>query len=218
MNILETLVQLRDDIKTWVTNNIQELNVKIDENTIPVDSELSATSTNPVQNQAITNAINSIPTFSGDYNDLANKPEIPSVEGLATETYVQEQVAGVVDETLTIEGAAADAKVVGEKLNDYLLKEDLNVFIDDVEPADAPEGSLWVDTDEPGGNTHSGQLILNDSITGTNYMLYVENGKLMMQETINVENNDVHVFKDTTTGKNYKLYVTNGELHMKEVE
>jgi ABC-type Zn uptake system ZnuABC Zn-binding protein ZnuA len=48
MNILETLVQLRDDLKTWVTNNLNALNKKIDEKTIPIDSELSTTSTNPV--------------------------------------------------------------------------------------------------------------------------------------------------------------------------
>lgn len=34
-------------------------------------------------------AINNIPErFSGDYNDLTNKPEIPSIEGLATEEFV----------------------------------------------------------------------------------------------------------------------------------
>ena len=33
---------------------------------------------------------------SGDYNDLSNKPTIPSVEGLASETYVDEKVAAIV--------------------------------------------------------------------------------------------------------------------------
>lgn len=76
MNILQTLQQLRDDIKSWVTTNLNALNAKIDEKTIPIDSELDATSTNPVQNQAVTNAINNIPRFSGDYNDLTNAPNI----------------------------------------------------------------------------------------------------------------------------------------------
>ena len=31
--------------------------------------------------------------FSGDYNDLENKPEIPSLEGYATETYVGNAVS-----------------------------------------------------------------------------------------------------------------------------
>lgn len=34
---------------------------------------------------------------SGSYNDLTNKPIIPSIEGLATETYVNNAVAGLVD-------------------------------------------------------------------------------------------------------------------------
>lgn len=96
MNILNALKQLRDDIKTWVTNNLNALNAKIDEKTIPIDSELSSTSTNPVQNKAITteiadinkrvgdtsvstqinNAIAKQPHFSGDYNDLTNAPDI----------------------------------------------------------------------------------------------------------------------------------------------
>lgn len=76
MDILESLKQLRDDIKIWVTNNLNALNAKIDEKTIPIDSELDSTSTNPVQNQAITKAINNIPRFSGDYNDLTNAPNI----------------------------------------------------------------------------------------------------------------------------------------------
>lgn len=96
MNILETLVQLRDDLKTWVTNNLNALNKKIDEKTIPIDSELSATSTNPVQNKVINAEISSLNNligdtsvatqistaianqdlFSGDYNDLTNAPNI----------------------------------------------------------------------------------------------------------------------------------------------
>ena len=33
---------------------------------------------------------------SGDYNDLSNKPAIPSIDGLASETYVNEKVAAIV--------------------------------------------------------------------------------------------------------------------------
>lgn len=76
MNILNALKRLRDDIKAWVTNNLNALNEKIDEKTIPIDDELSSTSTNPVQNKVIKKAIDNIPTFSGDYNDLTNAPDI----------------------------------------------------------------------------------------------------------------------------------------------
>ena len=96
MNILETLVQLRDDLKAWVTANLNALNTKIDEKTFPIDSELSSTSTNPVQNKVISAEIDSLNNlvgdtpvatqistaiasqehFSGDYNDLTNAPNI----------------------------------------------------------------------------------------------------------------------------------------------
>lgn len=33
--------------------------------------------------------------FSGDYNDLTNKPSIPSIEGLATSQYVNDQLASI---------------------------------------------------------------------------------------------------------------------------
>ena len=71
MTIIESLIQLRDDLKTWVTNNLNALNVKIDEKTISIDDSLNNTSTNPVQNKVITEAINNI-----DYDNLNNKPNI----------------------------------------------------------------------------------------------------------------------------------------------
>lgn len=36
-------------------------------------------------------------SFSGDYNDLINRPTIPSVDGLATTKYVDEHIAAMVD-------------------------------------------------------------------------------------------------------------------------
>lgn len=76
MDILNVFKKLRDDLKVWVTNNLNALNTKIDETTVPIDNELSSTSTNPVQNKVIKQAIDNIPTFSGDYNDLTNAPDI----------------------------------------------------------------------------------------------------------------------------------------------
>ena len=76
MNLLEAIKRLRDDIKTWVIVNLNALNNKIDEKTFPVDNRLDSTSTNPVQNKVITKALNNVPRFSGDYNDLTNAPNI----------------------------------------------------------------------------------------------------------------------------------------------
>lgn len=100
MDMLKALKQLRDDIKLWVTNNLNALNQKIDEKTIPIDNELDVSSTNPIQNKAVANeitslnnrvgktsvsaqiaaAVKNIPKFSGDYNDLTNAPNIAENE------------------------------------------------------------------------------------------------------------------------------------------
>lgn len=52
MNILDALKRLRDDIKTWVANNLKDLNNRL------------------------TKSINNIPKFSGNYNDLTDAPNI----------------------------------------------------------------------------------------------------------------------------------------------
>ena len=96
MNILEALTQLRDDLKTWVTINLNALNSKLEENTVSVDQTLNSSSTNPIQNkpvataiinlnnlvgakpvhQQISEAVENQDHFSGDYNDLTNAPSI----------------------------------------------------------------------------------------------------------------------------------------------
>lgn len=79
MNILDTLVKLRDDIKTWVANNITSLNSKVDTNQSKVDKKLNKLNelvgTTPVSEQ-ISHAVNAQEHFSGDYNDLTNAPDI----------------------------------------------------------------------------------------------------------------------------------------------
>lgn len=190
---------------------------------------------------------------SGDYNDLINKPTIPSVEGFATKDYVDDSVANKitsptsadvgqalivktvdengtpiewetanvstgsgnetnikVDTSLTVAGAAADAKVTGDEINNLktekvpntrtingkqltgdivLTAEDIgvvnietdttlktegmaadakatgdaideinsklediedNIYIQNDEPVDAPENSIWIDLDDEG--------------------------------------------------------------------
>jgi chaperonin cofactor prefoldin len=56
MQILDALKQLRDDIKTWVANNLNDLNKRL------------------------TKTINNIPKFSGSYNDLTDAPDITEDE------------------------------------------------------------------------------------------------------------------------------------------
>ena len=47
--------------------------------------------------------------FSGNYNDLTNKPSIPSINGLATEDYVNEKVDGITVESI---GAMPNTAVI----------------------------------------------------------------------------------------------------------
>ncbi len=56
-------------------------------------SDLTTDSTHRTVTDAEKSAWNAKSNFSGSYNDLTDKPTIPSVTGLATETYVDEAVA-----------------------------------------------------------------------------------------------------------------------------
>lgn len=58
--------------------------------TIRSGAALGATAVQPVAGKGL---------FSGNYNDLTNKPTIPSIEGLATEQYVDSAVTGLATET-----------------------------------------------------------------------------------------------------------------------
>lgn len=49
--------------------------------------------------------------FSGDYNDLINKPTIPSIEGLATEEYVDNKIEEIEDEIPDLTGYATETWV-----------------------------------------------------------------------------------------------------------
>ena len=48
-------------------------------------------------NIAMNNKANKDELFNKDYNELINKPEIPSIEGLATEMYVDEKILDLID-------------------------------------------------------------------------------------------------------------------------
>lgn len=120
---------------------------------------------------------------SNDYNDLSNKPTIPSISGLATEAYVDEKIASIdnvnveTDTTLTISGKAADAKATGDAINslntlvgeipvseqiaDAIEDAITEVYVQNDEPTDAPDGSIWVDTDADGAPTTSGKTSAN---------------------------------------------------------
>jgi hypothetical protein len=57
--------------------------------------------------------------FSGSYNDLTDKPEIPSVDGLASESYVDEAVKNITVDTSNL----ATLEQLNAKANDVLFTE-----------------------------------------------------------------------------------------------
>lgn len=89
-----------DTIETFgdiVTHNISEINDALakKQNTIS-DLEIIRSGASKGNTSVQPNDLATVAT-SGDYNDLTNKPTIPSIDGLATETYVNNTVANLVD-------------------------------------------------------------------------------------------------------------------------
>ena len=64
-------------------------------------SDLTADSTHRLVTDAEKATWNAKSNFSGNYNDLTNKPTIPSISGLASETYVDEAVSAKADSSHT---------------------------------------------------------------------------------------------------------------------
>lgn len=104
-----------DDLQTTAKNNlVAAINEAAQSGggggSVTVDSAMSSTSTNPVQNRVIYTALQdkadsadlAAVATSGSYNDLSNKPTIPSISGLQTQTITD---AGGYFSTDTVEGA-----------------------------------------------------------------------------------------------------------------
>lgn len=76
----------------------------------------------------------------------------------------------LIDETLTQSGAAADAKITGDRI--LALEAESTTYAQDDEPLDAVNGDLWIDLDDDSNESTStptsnytllGEIIINDS-------------------------------------------------------
>ena len=77
-----------------ITLSASDVKALPDTTTIPTAlAGLTEDSTHRVVTDAEKTSWNAKSTFSGNYNDLTNKPTIPSIAGLATEEYVNNAVA-----------------------------------------------------------------------------------------------------------------------------
>ncbi len=72
---------------------------------------LAEDDTHRVVTDAEKTAWNAKSNFSGNYNDLTNKPTIPSVAGLASETYVNNAVANAMILNSTTEGSTKKFRI-----------------------------------------------------------------------------------------------------------
>ena len=85
-----------------ITLSATDVKALPDTTTIPTTlASLTEDATHRVVTDAEKTTWNAKSNFSGSYNDLTNKPTIPSIDGLATTTYVDNAVANII---LTSEG------------------------------------------------------------------------------------------------------------------
>ena len=90
------LTVLDEKLTKRINDVTDDMSVRIDDVATRQDDMVkSVNNTSPDENG---NVVIEIPEgFSGDYNDLINKPTIPSLNGLATETYVDTQLTTKID-------------------------------------------------------------------------------------------------------------------------
>lgn len=95
-----------------ITLNATDVKALPDTTTIPTTlASLTEDATHRVVTDTEKAAWNSKSNFSGNYNDLTNKPTIPSIDGLATTTYVDNAVANVMILSSTTEGSTKKFKL-----------------------------------------------------------------------------------------------------------
>ena len=127
-----------------------------------------------------------------NYNDLTNKPSINNVPLVGNLKTVDLKLA---DKTLTEEGVPAEAKTVGDKLEEHstsllTLKEQLG---NHTVKSDVPENAVFTDTvyddtevkgsiAELSSNLSDKQDLLIDSVTGIKAKITLENGLMCIRE------------------------------------
>lgn len=95
-----------------ITLSATDVKALPDTTTIPTTlASLTDDTTHRVVTDAEKTAWNAKSNFSGSYNDLTNKPTIPSIAGLASETYVNNAVANAMILNSTTEGSTKKFKV-----------------------------------------------------------------------------------------------------------
>lgn len=201
INNLKTEVQENYSELSYSTNenaqNIESLQIKLESNyselnTLIADNTSSINSNTQLINETIENLKEYSKTsefsnvaFSGDYNDLINQPNIPSIDGLATIDYVDQKV----DEAIgTISGfdflVVNELPPTGESGHIYLVANnhgDKNIY----------DEYIWVQTSNNFELIGSTEVDLTDYYTkeDTNTLLSLKSDTTYVQEQLNTKVN-----------------------------
>ena len=143
-------------------------------------------------------------TFDGNYNSLTNKPSIPSIEGLATENYVNDKVARVsvdidYESVLKFDTDAMidyTIAVVGEVDENNVITLWSNVLSDGLYTLRYSNGHEYADI----GTVFIGELILT-KIEATKVLTTYTEG-----DTLNTDDIIVKAFYNDGTSKNISNY------------
>ena len=125
--------------------------------------------------------------FSGNYDDLENKPEIPSIQGLASEQYVQDEIGKI--DIPSVEGLASET-YVDEKVSSINIPDE-----------------VVIGTEEP--TTDDWKIFIDESEEGPEYIEKDNVETEVIAESINpVSGGAVKTYVDTQIG-NIETILTN---------
>lgn len=169
---------------------------------------------------------------ASDIGALSDTTAIPSIEGLATETYVNNKVAGLVDsapETLNTLNelasalgddpnfAATVAAQIGTKvpvtrtINNKSLDNNITLLASDIGADEAGASQQALEDSK----TYTNEKIEEVKANVTDFIEAITDEEIddICMSTLEVD----EVLVDEMTGKNYTLYVSGGDLKMTEV-
>lgn len=146
-SLSETITSNYDELNGLISTNAEKIEINI-QNIDKINSELEIFATKEELSEV---------AYTGDYNSLTNTPEIPSIEGLASTEYVNQQIQDAVSDITGFDFVLAEElPEVGEIGHIYLIPNntgDKNVH----------DEYIWIP------DTQSFELIGNTSVNVDNY-------------------------------------------------
>ena len=128
MNIIEALVKLRDDLKTWVTNNLKTKADKeeVDAAVAAVEEKIPIVDYPVISVNGKTGDVN---LNASDVGALPANTQIPSISGLASEDYVDAKVAAVANQNAFSNITVGDSTIKADGEEDTLTFVGENITI-----------------------------------------------------------------------------------------